>query len=694
MIAGGMAGYLAGKVMPSSYTAEGLLVVETQQLNIPELTTVTSERTVEPWGARSEARVLTSRQNVERAVLELERDPRFSKRVSETFAQGLLSASWVPNWLRQGISDLRPFQRHTSEPEAARAGIVDDIRRDLSADSEERSYAIWLSYRGRDPDLAAGIVNAVMSAYVDQEVEAKQAATRRASERLKGRLDQLWAEWQESNKTIRAMERDNGLVQTNEGTITSQAMAALAMERLTLGTERARAVADRAQITAALEDRSLNVINPQLVSPRLRSLWGQETALRVRLAELGSEFGDRHPRMVALRSEVSNLETKLTEELGNIRASLDQHIAMLEQRDRDLGEALAQADQKASATAEGRALLNQLQREAEVKRDLYAQYRGRYEQTIAALGMNSADVRIASRAQPPERPSSPGPGLLGGVGAVFGLLLSFCVIVSRRWLHNRFENLNELSEVTGVPGLGALPQASTFLNPRRKLSELVVRHPDSSVAETMRGILVRIQCLGRDGAVPNVLLVTSPNPTDGKTSLVVTMARITARDGLRCLAVDCDFRSAALADAVGVRPQQWLGDFLLDSESRSHAGLITEEGLSGALYILTRPVRPMSRQLLESPVLKMVIEDARNSCDLVLIDTPPIMNVADPMILARLADALVIVVSARGADRATVLEAVHRAEITGCPVAGLVMSRVGNDVSATYSYAGYAASRG
>ena len=697
VIAGGLGGYFAGSVMPPSYTAEGLLVVETRELNIPELQTITSQRTVEPWGARSEARILTSRENVERAVLELqlELDPKFNRSLSEPFIQRLLAASWVPERLQKASLDLWPAVGQTSEPEwgpAVRAEIVSDIRHDLTAESEERSYAILLSYRGKSPVTAAAIVNAIMNAYVVHEVEAKQAATQRASEHLKGRLDQIRAEWQESNEAIRAMERDDELVQTGDGTITSQAMAALAIERLRLRTERAGAVADRAQITAALEDGSLNVINPELVSPRLRSLWEQEAALRIRLAELGAELGDHHPRMVALRSDVADLEANLVEELSNIRSSLDQRIATLEQRDRELGEELTAANQDASATAEGRALLNQLQREAEMKGELYAQYRGRHEQTLAALDMHSADVRIASRAVPPERPSSPGPNLLGAVGGVFGLLLSCSIIVSRRWLHDRFETLHELSEVTGLPGLGAIPRASTFLRPRRKMSELLMHQPDSSGAEAMRGILLRIQYLGRGGVVPNVLLVTSPSPTDGKTSLVVTMARIAAGDGLRCLAIDCDFRRSALAEAVDAKPQQWLSDFLLNSEQCSHTRLITEESLSDALYILTRPVRPMSRRLLESPDLEKVIDDARKSFDLVLIDTPPIMNVADPMILSRLADAFVMVVSSRGADRSTVLEAIHRAEITGCPVAGLVMSRVGNDFGATYCYAGYTAS--
>jgi capsular exopolysaccharide synthesis family protein len=167
------------------------------------------------------------------------------------------------------------------------------------------------------------------------------------------------------------------------------------------------------------------------------------------------------------------------------------------------------------------------------------------------------------------------------------------------------------------------------------------------------------------------------------------MARIAARDGLRCLAIDCDFRRPALAGAVDAKPQQWLSDFLLNSEERSQTGLITSDRLSDASYILTRPVRPMSRRLLESPRLQHVIENARESFDLVLVDTPPIMNVADPIILSRFADAIVMVVSSRGADRSTVLEAVHRAEITCCPVAGLVMSQVGNDVGDRYSYAGY-----
>jgi succinoglycan biosynthesis transport protein ExoP len=697
VLVGGLIGYLVGRVLPPSYTAEGLLVVQTQQLNIPELQTFRSERTVEPWGGRSEARVLTSQQNVERAVvdLNLEHDPGFNASLRPPLAQRLLAASWLPEGLRKAASDYWPAAWRTSELESGQAirdEIVNDIRRDLTAESEERSYAITLSYSNNHPAKAAAIVNSVMDAYVAREVDANRAATQSAGEQLKARLDQLWADWQKSNDAIRAMERDDGLVQTAEGTITSQTMAALAAERVKLRTERASAIADRAQITTAIDNGSLNVINPKLVSPRLRSLWDQETALRRRMAEFGSELGRRHPQIVALRNDMADLETKLVGELKNIRSSLDERIVTLDERDRQLGDALALANQKASATAASRAQLEQLQREADLKRELYAQYRGRYEQTLAALGVHNADVRIASRAVPPERPSSPGPKMLGAVGGAFGLLLSCSVIVSRRWLHNRFETLTELSEVTGVQGLGALPQVSTFLRPRRTMSELVVHNPDSSIAETMRGILLRIQYLGHNGTAPNVLLVTSPNPTDGKTSLVAAMARMAARDGLKCLAIDCDFRRSALADAVDAKPRQWLSDFLLSSERGSHTKLITREGLSDALYILTRPIRPMSRRLLESPRLEEVIEGARQDCDLVLIDTPPIMKVADPMILSRFADALVMVVSSHGADRTTVLEAVSRAEITGCPLAGLVMSRVGNDGGETYSYAGYRAS--
>jgi uncharacterized protein involved in exopolysaccharide biosynthesis len=316
--AGGLAGYLAGCILPPSYTAEGLLVGNTQEFSIPELRTVTSQRTVEPWGARSEARVLTSREKVERAVLNLEHDPEFNWSLSELVDQGPLVASWVPNWLQEAALALWPSARQTSDPEgrqAVRAKIVNDIRGNLTAESEEHSYAILLTYRGKDPEKAAAIVNAIMTTYLAEEVEAKQTATRRATEHLKGRLDQLWAEWQESNEAVRPMERDHGLVQTADGTVTSQAMAALAIERVKLSAERARAAADCAQITAAIEDGSLNVGNPERLSPRLPSLWEQEAALRIRLAELSAELGDRHPQLVALKSGIADVEARLVEEL-------------------------------------------------------------------------------------------------------------------------------------------------------------------------------------------------------------------------------------------------------------------------------------------------------------------------------------------------------------------------------------------
>lgn len=693
-------GYALGKALPPTYTADGLLVVNTQQLSIPELTAVTSERTAEPWGARSEARVLTSRANIERAVvaLGLQDSPEFNERSDESSIANGLAAAWVPDWLQDAAVDLWPALGHTDEVQNQAEGARDDnnlseiverVRKQLEVESEERSYAIQLSYRGEDPETAAAIVNAIMNSYVLHEAASKQGATERASERLKSRVDQMWQEWQATNEAIRAMERDEGFVETADGTVTSQALAAIAMERVRLRSDRARAVADRDQIAAALEAGSLNVVNPDLVSPRLQSLWEQEATLRTRLAELGAELGGRHPRMVALRTELADVEEKLLDELNNIRSSLDQQIAALDEQDRELEAVLADANEQASQTAEGRARLNQLEREADLQRALYARYQERYEQTVAALDMHAPDVRIVSPAVAPNDPSSPGPRLLGAVGGAFGLLLSCSFIISRRWLRDRFENLDELSGATGLPGLGAVPQVSSLRHRRGRMSELVVQQPESSIAETMRGILLRIQYLGGGDGSPNVLLVSSPSPTDGKTSLVVAMARIAARDGLKCLAIDCDFRRANLARAVGMTPRHWLNDFLMSSDGIPLDRLPTAERLSGAHYILTRPIRPMSRLVLESPRLRSVIEQARKSYDLVLLDSPPIMNVVDPMMLSSLADAFVLVVSARGSDRQQVLEAIHRAEITGVPVAGLVMSRVGTDAGEAYSYAGY-----
>ena len=121
-------------------------------------------------------------------------------------------------------------------------------------------------------------------------------------------------------------------------------------------------------------------------------------------------------------------------------------------------------------------------------------------------------------------------------------------ILARRWWLGQVQSPREMSLLSGLPALGAIPKIGGFLRPARSVQEHVVHSPQSLITETVRGILFRLQ--SAEKPAPKVIVVTSPLPGEGKTSFALSLARVAARDGLRSLCVDADFRSPALADCA------------------------------------------------------------------------------------------------------------------------------------------------
>ncbi|NJO36545.1 MAG: hypothetical protein HC871_01680 [Rhizobiales bacterium] len=276
MIVGGLIAYHAARTLPPWYTASGLLVVDTRRSNIPELETLTSNRTVEPWGGRSEARVLTSQQMIDLLVQELDlvRDPEFNDTLRPHGLQALAGVSWIPgpigHWIASFGEPVEPRFDREIEREVARL-----IGESLNAFSEERSYAIEVEFNGQDPEKSARLVNTLMELYVERQVEDKRAATQQSSEGLKAKLDELQQELALAQAKVREEEGNVSLINTPEGTIISRDLADLVKQRRTLRAERDQLAADLGQLIGAIAGGALTALDAGLVTPSCRPLGGR-----------------------------------------------------------------------------------------------------------------------------------------------------------------------------------------------------------------------------------------------------------------------------------------------------------------------------------------------------------------------------------------------------------------------------------
>jgi capsular exopolysaccharide synthesis family protein len=684
-IALGAAGAWFGTLLPRAWTAEGLLTIDTQRVAIPEFQTVSSERTVEPWGARSEAKVLTSRAMVEAAVRAsgLDRHPAFAPR--PPLVARLAKLPGLPASLAAWLDEFDPAREVA--PETGPGELVERVQRRLKVVAETQSYAIEVSFTAPDPVLAADFVNALMRAYVTDQIAGKREATLQANLQLRRRADELYADLQGTRARLRALEASGRSVEAGAGgSVTAQALVALRAERRELDAQRAAIQSDLDQIAGAAQAGRYNVLNEALVTPRLRTLWESEAGLQRQLADSAVQFGPRHPRMVALQRELGQLREQIQGEVVGVRRDLERRLASLRARASGLDEQIRAAEREAAASAAGRAGATELAAEAESKQKLYDLYRQRYEQTLASLEAYGPDARIVSEAAVPTRPSSPGPTLLGAVGSAIGVLGTLGLAFARQRLDQRVGTVDDAVEATGLPALGGIRTIRRGLRRRTSLPDLVVERPAGDVAETVRALLARLQPAGV-GRVPRILAVTSPLPGDGKSSLVAAAARVAAADGLRVLAIDGDLRRPTLAGLIGAARFVPLDAFLAGAATLDE--LVVQDGRSSAEFVLARPLRQVTRALLEGRPMANLLALARSRYDLVLLDTPPVMRVVDPLVLGRQADGTVVTVAARGADRATVRATIARLEDAGCAVLGLVVSRVGNRQDRPYVYGGY-----
>lgn len=691
MIVGGLIAYHVAKAMPPWYTANGLLVVDTYNSSIPELQTLTSDRTVEPWGGRSEARVLTSQQMVDLLVtdMDLVRDPEFNETLRPTHLQSFAEAPWLPapvGRLLAGMAD--PAEPRYDEGVVRQIAL--DVGESLNAFSEERSYAIELEFSGRDPEKSARLVNTLMELYIARQIDDKRQATMQSSEGLKQKLSELQEELLEAQRQAREEEGNASLVNTPDGTIVSRDLADLVKQRRTLRAQRDQLASDLGQLVGAIAGGALTALDAGLVTPRLEGLWQDEAAGRRRLSEASLDLGARHPRRIALQKELQSIQEQIRGEATGIARSLEQRIASLDNQDRQLRRQIETSQGDAAEVAKERIRLAQLTDDVAVKQELYTRYRGFYEQTLSTLtniDMHGSDVRIASVAVPPLKPSSPGAGLLTVVGMFAGFLASAGSIIARRYLSAGVETLDQLSHISGLPGLGAIPSVASWMKPKQNLAGYVADFPNSGITETLRGILLRLN-LNSVEDPKKVILVTSSEPAEGKTSFCIALGRTAAQDGLRCLVVDCDFRRPSFPAQTNLHPAASLNDFLSGALDWGQDAVI-KDPVTGMDMLMSKATHSEMREFVSSTRLRVLIAEAREHYDLVIVDSPPVLRVPDAINLADTSDAIVFLAAWRATRCKMIQEALKRLSVTGRPIAGVILSRIRGSVPEEYVYGGY-----
>jgi Mrp family chromosome partitioning ATPase len=276
---------------------------------------------------------------------------------------------------------------------------------------------------------------------------------------------------------------------------------------------------------------------------------------------------------------------------------------------------------------------------------------------------------------------------MGGLAGLAGFALGGAFLIAIEMTRKRIFNGDELVQATGFSRLGDVPDASGWR--RKRLADVVVSKPFFAAGESVRGLWINL-CASVNET--KVVMVTSSLPEEGKTSLVVALGRMAAMDGTRVVVIDCDFRKAGIRAFFGDPPDgdhvTWV-DELLNGDGDVANVRFQKDRLTDMMYLPAAGSLDTPHMALTGPRLEQLIVRLRQDFDLILIDSPPVLNVADPVILIRHADILLYVASWARTPRKLIVEAVRRLNVPETTAAFSVLTRVKPSRSRGGYYTGY-----
>ncbi len=705
----GAFGYLTASQYLPTYGATAKVMFAAPENEIIDLGGRTPTPTARN-GLQDQIEVLRSSNLAGKVVddLGLERNPEFNPTLRTVEprlidrARGLVA---VPEWAREALRDFGlmsppPPPRPEPDPEELaqleRRIVVQNVLSSLSVRPVPDSRVIEIGVASQNPRTAASVANSFAEQYITDQLDARLEATRAATDWLSGRVEELQMRLQVAEEAVENARASLSFEAGQSLEITQQQLQALNATLSVVRNETRIAEAVYGRLRAALDNEAEYGAIPEFrTSPVISEFRTRQAELLSQRASLLQSVDEQHP-------SVTRVDRVLDEASRNMRNEAQQIVeaARLEWESQRQEEADIEADVRALETlaldqSRDQVTVRQLEREAEASRILYENFLARLQETAEQQRFEEPDSRILTRAEAPFSPLMQRQNRTLMVSLIAGALAGLGIIFLLDRLNNTFRSAPQLEQMTGETVLGMLPIIGRGLR-RKAVLQRFRDKPKSSLAEAVRSLRTSILFSNVDKP-PKVVMFTSSVPREGKSTTAMLVAMTSRQMGRSAVIVDCDLRLPALADLVGGINE---GPGLL-SAINGNATLdeaIHKDNDSGLHVLMTKPSEPRSNvnaaDILSSARFDELIEELKEAYDLVILDTPPTLAVADPRILASHADVVVYVVRWDDTPRDAVQEGLNELRKLNAPVGGIVLSMVNEAKAARYTYAGYNSYRG
>ncbi len=637
-------------VIQSQYTARSLVLVESsQQNNIPSELKLWVDNYVrfDSTLVMNEIEVLRSRSMARKVIerLELLTDPDFNSRYRESLQQ------YAPELLKRKQT-YKSFNIFKTELDSLPADVVEyqinevitRFINKLSVRSIPGSYAIQIQYVSTDPVKAALIANTVADVYIEQRLEEKFKAGRKLTDWLDGRLKELRNQVRESEMAVAEYRAKNNLTEGIRTYISTEQVSQLNSQLINAKASLAEAQARLSQIKNLAEGNKgdIETSGDVLKSGFIQSLRGKESDLIQKKSDLSNRYGQRHPVMIKLNTELESVRRKIEQEMDKVALSIANEVEVAQARVQALQSGLNDLKNVRDIENEKLIKLNELIREAESNRMIFDNFLQTYKRSDEQDELQDAQARVISYAAVPNRATYPDRLLFLSLGMMFSLFLGVFISFLLEKMDNKFRSANQLEKFCGFPCFALIPSVKS--KNQQELAKFILEKPSSTVAEAVRTLRTVINLRARrDGRKPKVLTITSSFPGEGKTTLSGWLGRLTAKSGEKVIVIDCDLRRPNIHRSFGLGNDVTIVDYLTGKNELED--VIRKDDPSGLHIICAKSVPNSALDLVSSSKMETLVEALKKEYDLVILDSPACMAVSDARILATYSDEVIYTVA-------------------------------------------------
>lgn len=579
-----------------------------------------------------------------------------------------------------GVEEFNP-DRQPAQASSSRDRAVRILLGSLDVKREGVSYVISVSYSSSDPDMAARVANGVIDQYIRANLDAESGASKRAAELLGTRLDQLRGQVLSAEAAVAQYRASNGLFAASDVSSVTQ------QELSTLNTQLAEARAQQAAAQARLNTAQSQIarggggdsLGEALNSQTVSALRAQRAQISSKVANLSARYGPKYPELVEAQSQLKDIDGQIQAEVDRVVASLSAEARVASQRTASIAGSIGGVEGRLATDTTAAVRLSELERNAESARVLYRAFLDRYKEAVARQGTETSGAAKVSRAQAPVIPMSPNPVVFLGIALVGAVAASVAVMLIMQFFESGLRTAEGIEKRLNVPALGSIPELSSLPEARELRggtpwpAQFVLDYPRSAFTESFRALKTSLLFAPTSREV-KIVAVTSAFPGEGKTSTAICLARTAALSGSRTVLIDCDSRRRASSKLMSDAIPAGLAD-VVEGRVTLDEALIRDEP-SGAWCIAQRPGSEVPFDMLGSDAMRRVLDELRHRFDFVVLDTAPVLAVAESRVLASLADTVLMLVQWQKTPAKAAEIALKQLDAVGAHVAGVALSRV------------------